>query len=157
MNNSKRKHPNFFDILFLVLIAAVALTAYVLSHQESAAVAEATLRSYVVELANLKPEMADCVAVGDSVTDNVKNYAIGTVTNVEVHPYVVYTTDEENGMIRETEVPDKITLYVTVEVQTIDGEKQITTDSGYQLQVGAAVSCAMGSLTGGGYIVGLQR
>ena len=157
MNKSKRKHPNFFDIIFVLLIAAVALTAYVLSHQESAAVAETTPRSYVVEFAGLKPEMADCVAVGDSVTDNVKNYAIGTVTNVEVLPYTMYTTDEEAGVIRATEVPGKITLYVTVEAQTIDGEKQITTDSGYVLQSGKSISCSLGSLTSGGYIVELQR
>lgn len=157
MNNNNRKHPNFFDIIFLVLIAAVALTAYVLSHQESAAVAETTLRSYVVELSALKPEMANCVAVGDSVTDNVKNYAIGTVTKVEVLPHTVYTIDENAGIIRETEVPEIITLYVTIEAQTIEGKTQITTDSGYQLQVGARISCSVGSLTGSGYIVGLQR
>lgn len=157
MNKNKRKHPNFFDIIFVVLIVAVALAAYALSHRESAAVAETTLRSYVVELAGLEPEMADCVAVGDSVTDNIKNYSIGTVTNVEVRPQTTYAPDEEAGIIRETEVPGKINLYVTVEAQTIDGEKQITTDSGYVLQSGKTISCSLGSLTSGGYIVELQR
>lgn len=157
MNKTKRKHPNFFDIIFVLLIVVVALVAYALSHQESAAVAETTTRSYVVEFAGLRPEMADCVKAGDSVTDNVKNYPIGTVTNVEVVPYTVTTTDKETGVIRETENPRYITLHITIEAQTIDGEKQITTDSGYVLQVGANASCSMGSLTAGGYIIELQR
>lgn len=157
MNKRKHKHPNFFDIVFIVLIGAVALGAYALSHREAAAVAETAPRTYVVELAGLKPEMADCVAVGDSVTDNVKNYALGTVTDVVVLPHTTYAPDQEAGVVRKAEVPETITLHVTIEAQTVDGEKQITTDSGYRLQVGAQISCSMGSLSSGGYIIGLQR
>lgn len=154
---NKGKHPNFVDIIFVILILAVALVAYALSHQESAAVNETTPRSYVVEFAGLDPEMADCLAVGDAVTDNVKNYAIGAVTNIDIQPYIVYTTNEEAGIIQETEYPGKVNLYVTIEAQTIEGEKQITTDSGYVLQTGAFASCSIGSLTCGGYIVALER
>lgn len=157
MNNRKRKHPNFFDIIFIVLIVVVALAAYALSHQESAAVAETTPRSYVVEFSDLLPEMAEYVAVGDSVTDNIKNYPIGTVTNVAVLPCTRFTTDEETGIVQEMEVPGRITLYITIEAQTIDGEKQITTDSGYLLRTGAFVSCSVGGMTSGGYIIELQR
>lgn len=153
----KRKHPNFIDIAFLLLIAAVALAAYFISHQDSEAVNQTTMRSYVVELSDLDPSMSEYVAVGDAVTDNVKNYALGTVTAVEVVPYTMDVMDEEAGVYREAEVPNRISLQITIEAATLETDKQITTDSGYVLQVGGAISCTAGVLSGPGHIIALDR
>ena len=153
----KKRHPNWIDIAFIVLLIAVVAVAYVLSHSDSTATVETVKRSYVVELTNLDPNMADCLAVGDRVTDNVKNYDLGTVTALEVSPYETLCMDEESGSMRLTQVPDKITLLVTIEADTTETAQQIATASGYTLRVGTSVSCTIGQLTAAGYIIGLDR
>lgn len=154
----KRKRPNFIDIGFIALIAAVALTAYLLSHREAADVTVPTVtRSYTIELASLDPSVAECFAVGDPVTDNIKNLAIGTVTAIESVPATSSATDEEAGIIRQAEIPDRVTLYVTIEAATTETQSQIATTSGFTLRVGSPVSCVIGSMRATGYIVGLQR
>lgn len=153
----KKRHPNWIDIAFIVLLVAVVAVAYILSHSDSAATVETVKRSYVVELTNLDPHMADCLTVGDKVTDNVKNYDIGTVTALEVVPYENLCMDEEDGVMRAAQIPDKITLQVTIEADTTETERQIATASGYTLRVGTSVSCTIGQLTAAGYIIGLDR
>ena len=151
----KKRRPNLIDIVFLLLIVGVVMVAYFLIHGSD--VENTVTRSYVVELTDLYPDMADAVSVGDSVTDNVKNYDMGTVTAVEVTPYTVVALDEANGIYRETEVPGKITLLLTIEAETTETEQTISTASGYELRVGTSVSCTVSGLTGSGYIIGLER
>lgn len=152
---TKKRRPNFIDIVFILLVVGVVMVAYVLIHGGDT---EATqVRSYVVELTDLYPEMADGVRVGDRVTDNVKNYDMGIVTAVEVTPYTVTAVDEEAGIVRDAEIPGKITLILTVESETTETERGIATVSGYDLRIGTAVSCSIGELTASGYIIGLER
>lgn len=155
--DKKRRHPNFIDIAFILLIAAVALTAYFLSHQDSEATNQPTLRSYVIELSDLSPEMAQYIAVGDTVTDNVKNYHLGTVTAVEVIPYRMPALDEQAGIYRNCDVPNRISLLVTVEAETLETDKQITTASGFVIRVGATLSCSVGRFSAPGCIAAMDR
>lgn len=152
----KKLRPNLIDIVLILLVFAVVLVAWILVHGDDSA-NDAVTRNYVVELINLSPDMADCVSVGDKVTDNVKNYDIGTVVGLEVTPYIVTALNEETGIYQTTEVPGKITLLVTIEADTTESEKEISTVSGYELRVGTSVSCTVGKLTAAGYIIGLDR
>lgn len=152
----KRRHPNFFDIIFVVVILAVAAVAYFLSH-DSASGQTTVTRSYVLELTQLQEGMESYVAVGDTVTDNVKNYEIGTVTDVQVVPYTSAATDEEAGIVKQAPINGYISLQLTIEVDTVETDSQISTESGYVLRVGTSVSCTVGSLRGSGYILQLDR
>lgn len=151
-----KKHPNFFDILIILLVLLVAVAAYFLSHRDGGQGSVVT-RSYTIELMDLEEHMLDAVAVGDEVTDNVKNYEMGTVTAVESYPYKVSVVDEETGMTRQVETPGRYVLLLTVECPTVETEKEINTVSGYTLRTGTAVSCSVGELTSAGYILSLER
>ena len=154
--NKTRKHPNFFDILIILLLVLVAAAAYFVSHRDSTA-QEVVMRTCTIELADLEERMAGSVAVGDQVTDNIKNYEIGTVTAVEAQPYTQGVVDEENAVLRQQPTPGRIRLLVTVECATVEGEKEIATTSGYTLRTGTAVSISAGQLTGTGYILYVER
>lgn len=154
--NKTRKHPNFFDILIVLLLILVAGAAWVISHRDNTQ-GEAVLRRYTIELTDLEETMADSVQVGDKVTDNIKNYDIGTVAGVEVLPYTQGVVDEENAVIRQQPMPGSIRLLVTVECLTVEGEKEIATTSGYTLRTGTSVSISAGELTSGGYILTVER
>ena len=154
--NKTRKHPNFFDILIVLLLILVAGAAWVISHRDNTQ-GEAVLRRYTIELTDLEETMADSVQVGDKVTDNIKNYDIGTVAGVEVLPYTQAVVDEENAVIRQQPTPGSIRLLVTVECLTVEGEKEIATTSGYTLRTGTSVSISAGELTSGGFILAVER
>lgn len=154
----KRRRPNWIDIALIVLIAAVALAAFLISRGEEQSVTiETVKRSYTIELSGLDPYAVDCVNVGDSVTDKVRNIPIGTVTAVETVPYTSAVTDKENLVIRQVEVPDKINLIVTVEADTTETSQQIATSSGYPIKVGSSVSCTVGTLRATGFIIEVER
>ncbi len=152
----KKFRVSGIDVVFVVLILAVVLGAYWLIHRDGGD-AVPRKRSYVIELTELDASMADAVAVGDTVTDNVKNYHMGTVTDVTVTAAVADVLDEESGILREAEVPGKITLLVTVEADTTETDQTITTTGGFDLRIGTSVSCSVGGLTATGFIVGLDR
>jgi hypothetical protein len=152
-----RRRPNFFDLLFIVLILAVALVAYVLSHGQLGGTTDTTTRTYLVELPDLQPGMADCVSVGDTVTDNVKNYDVGTVTEVQVIPATATAFDEENGIYRQVALDDQINLMVTIQAETTETDTAVETVSGYTLRTGTSVSLTIGQLTAAGYILTVER
>lgn len=154
--NKTRKHPNFFDILIILLLVLIAVAAYFVSHRDNTT-QEVGMRSCTIELTDLEESMADSVAVGDQVTDNIKNYEIGTVTAVEVQPYTQGVVDEENAVLRQQATPGRIKLLVTVECPTVESEKEVATTGGYTLRTGTAVSVSAGKLTGAGYIVYVER
>lgn len=152
----KRKHPNFIDIILIVLVVAVAAVAYFLSHQD-ASPAQTVKRSYVLEVTQLDPAIADCVEAGDTVTDNIKNYDMGVVTAVERQTSTAAVLNKELGEYVLAEYPDKVTLYITIEADTTESDSTIATESGYTLRIGTGVSCTIGAMKASGYIVGLDR
>lgn len=147
--------PNFFDLLLVVLVLAAAVTAYLLSHDDSAGTVRQ--RSYTVELVGVLEGMAVSVEPGDVVTDNVKNLELGVITNVEIRPKVVGQVDEEARVMRQVPVEDYITLYLTIETDTTEDDYGINTLSGYPLRVGTEIYCSTGSLNAGGYILSVER
>ena len=152
----KRRRPNLFDILIIVLVLAAVAVAYILSH-DGFSQKTVTTRSYLLELADLPQGMEDSVHVGDTVTDNIKNYEIGTVTGIELIPSTNQVLDEDGGVFRPAPVDGLVTLLLTIEVPTVETEQSIDTVSGYTLRVGAQTSCSVGALRAAGYIVALDR
>lgn len=155
-NKITRRRPNLFDGLFILLLAAVAVVAFLLSHGGFGG-NDTVRRTYRVELRELDAEMVDYVAVGDQVTDNIKNYAMGTVTAIEVVPATKAVLDEEAGIVRQAPIEGKIMLHLTVEVDTVEDADSVDAVSGYTLRTGASVSCSAGQLSGSGYILSLER
>lgn len=151
-----KKRPNLFDIVILLVLLGIMAVVWFLVHGSGEGT-ETVTRTYTIELDDLEPGMEKGVSVGDPVTDNVKNYAMGTVVEMSTEPCIALTTDQESGTLRSAQVPGKITLYLTVEAETQETEKNITTVSGYDLKVGTSVSCTVGQLTAPGYIIQVER
>ena len=150
----KRIRPN---LILLVLVAAVAVSAYWISHQDSDTVAVTTPRSIVIEIADVAPEMLNAVGAGDLVTETTKNQVLGTVTAVEALPYYESVYDEEAGICRRAEVSGRICLMVTLQADTIDTDSAVNAASGFALRVGTGVNCTVGKRAGVGHIVGVER
>ncbi len=153
-----RKRPNFFDLLIVILLLLVVAAAYWLSHRSAAPTAVVIPRTYMVELIRLQEGMEEYVAVGDPVTDNVKNYDVGTVKAVEVLPYTTgESLDEEAGMYRQAPVEGWVNVLLTVEVDTVETDSTVDTLSGYTLRTGATGSFTAGTLSSRGVILDVSR
>lgn len=151
-----RRHPNFFDVIFIVLILALAGGAYWVSHDGTSG-QELVSRSYVIELNHLQADMAQYAALGDRVTDNVKNQDMGTVMALETVPYTIPVADEAAGTVKQVPVEGYVSLRITVQTDTTETDSQVATEDGYILRVGTSVSCAVGGLTSAGYIIQVDR
>ena len=153
----KIRHPNVFDILFIVLILAVAAGAWYVSRDEEEVQVETRTRTYLLELTDMEDEMAQYVSVGDTVKDNVKNAVMGTVTNVEVIQATAQVLNEETEIIQDSPREGRIVIHLTVEAETTETGIAVSTVSGYTLRVGKSVSCTVGQLTSPGYILAVER
>ncbi len=153
-----RRRPNFFDILIIVLLLLVVAVAYFLSHDSASPAKTVISRTYTVQLTDLEEGMEQYVSVGDPVTDNVKNYDVGTVTAVEVEPYTSNKAlDEEAGVYRQAPVEGRVNVLLTIEVDTIETESNVDTLSGYTLRTGMVVSLTAGQLSSRGNILEVSR
>ena len=153
----RRRRPNFFDLLIILVILAAVMVAYFLSHRTASPSTAVVRRTYTVEMPRLAPGIEDYVSVGDPVTDNVKNYAVGTVQDVEVRPCITEVLDEESGTLRQAEVEGYVTLVLIIEADTVETDKTIDTVSGYTLRTGGSVSFTAGSMSASGNILSVSR
>ena len=153
----KRRRPNFFDILFLVLILAVAAVAWYVSRDEGQVHVETRTRTYLLELSDMDESMVQYVAVGDKVKDNVKNLDMGTVTNMEVVQATGQVVDETAHIVRQSPREGRVLILLTVEAETTETNTTVNTVGGYSLRVGKSVSCTVGKLTSAGYILAVER
>ncbi len=156
MEAKKRYHPNFFDILIVAVILLLAAGAWFISHRGDA-VAKTMPRTYVLEVSGLQSGMEAPIVPGCSVTDNIRNYDIGVVTAVEEVPSLSAVFDETSGTVRQTPTPNETTLLVTIQADTVESEKNVSTKSGYDLKVGKNVSCTIGGVICSGYILEVER
>ncbi len=153
----KRRRPNLFDILFIVLILAVAAVAWYVSREDGQIQAETRTRTYLLELSDMDESMARYVAVGDKVKDNVKNFDMGAVTAIEVVQATGQVVDEEARVVRQSPREDRVLILLTVEAETTETNTTVSTVGGYSLRVGKSVSCTVGQLTSPGYILAVER
>lgn len=147
--------PNFFDILFVVIILAIAAGAYMVSHKDTDETV--SRRSYTVELVGIAKGLEVSVEPGDTVIDNVMNLEMGVITDVRVEPATFSEIDEETYTEKQVPEEDYITLILTIESDTTESDYNVTTLSGYTLRVGTSVYCFTGSLNAGGYILAVER
>lgn len=153
--NKKHKFPNVIDVTCIVLLLLLAAGAYWLTHHNAG---ETKLsRTYVIELNNLEPDMEELVTVGAKVEDNIKNYHIGVVEGIELTDYMIQATDRVNNVVKDVPLENKVRLLVTIRVDTVETESSITTETGYVIKTGNAVSVTIGDLSASGYVLEVQR
>ena len=155
----KRIKFNLFDVIVIVLILVLAAAAYLILNGLPWAddSEDITTITYTLELTGLKEDMADSVAVGDDFYETSNGYAIGTVTGIDVVPYTIYATDEENAVIQSEEVSDYINLQITLEAEVVVTDDSLTTEEGQVIRTGVSITASNGSLLGSGYIIWTER
>ncbi len=146
---------NLFDIVILAIIVVLAGGVYVFTHKEK--VVETKKLRYTLELADNPAGFSKDINIGDRLTDNVKNYNMGTVVDFEVVPCTKITNDYVNSAIVESVVPDKENVIITVEANVTESANEYKVDGNYYVRAGREVSVKGNGYAGIGYILTVDR
>ncbi len=156
----KRSLLNFFDIIIIILVILAAGAFIIMqmrgSSQYGGDTGSETIE-YQVEITGIYENTQGMINVGDSIVDKVKKYNIGTVKDVEYYPYKREAIDYDNGAVRYTEVPGKLSACITVTAECTRSDGNITVDGGFHVKAGEQMSIVGPGYAGGGYIIGVTR
>ncbi len=151
----KKRRVNVFDIVIIVVVIAVAAGAYVFTHREKAL--ETKVLRYSLELVECPAGYSQKIQVGDRLTDNVKNYPMGTVTSVEARPSVRLGEDRINGNVVESVIEGKETVILVVEANVVETASDFKVEGNYVVKAGKEVAVKGNGYAGKGYILTIGR
>lgn len=160
-NNKFRLRLNLFD--GLVLLAALAVAALLLwinlkpePTVDAPAPTAQTMR-YTVTFRRWVEGSSDMIEVGDVLTDNIKNFEMGTVASVEPGPVETLLLDHEKREYILTDFPGYEDVTVTIEAPcTVSGEA-VTVGGGYVVRVGATAYIRGQGYMASGPIIAMER
>ena len=156
----KKRRFSAFDIALvgLVIVAALAWFFVINRAPEVESRFEGSLVIYYVEVANLTPEQAAKVAVGDSLQEGSRHIPIGRVVQVETRPHRVRVDDEESRTIHWDEVEGRVTMTLAVETEVVETPQDVLAEGQFPIKGGLALNfTGPGFAFAQGIILGLQR
>ncbi len=160
-NKLKKLKINFFDIVIIIVVIALAGAYAVHRAGGGSAVGTSTVETknvvYQLEITNLDKNTESLIKKGDSVMDKVKKYEIGTVQSMEFYPNKRLAEDKTNGRLIYTVEPERYSALLTIEVVCKDDGETLTSESGFEIRVGQGVSLVGPGYSGAGYITSIER
>jgi len=151
-----KKHKiNLFDIVVILFLIAAAVVGYKLLNKET--VSEMKTIRYTIELSDNPVGFSENINVGDDITDNIKNYYMGKVVDIKTVPYTDLIPDTENGVIRESVIPDRETNILTLEAQVVESGSDFKVNGYYVVRCGLEVAAKGNGYAGRGYILDIER
>lgn len=156
-----RLRLNLFDAIILVLVLIVggvmAWLALRPSVQETADPAVTTTVRYTVRFQRWAEGASSLIEVGDKLTDNIKNYALGTVVSCEAVPCVTQVLDQEARRYVEAPIEGYEDVLVTVESPCAASDAGFVLDGGYELRVGITTYIKGEGYMASGPVVAVER
>ena len=153
---TKKIKINIIDIVILVVVVAVAAGAYFFMNKDAGTVETKTMQ-YVIELSDNPEGFAENIEIGDELTDNIKNYYMGKIVDVEVVPFKDLIEDKENGVWKESEVEGRETAIITLEAPIVESGSSITVNGYYIVRGGLEVAAKGPGYAGRGHILKVIR
>lgn len=151
----KKWKPNFFDIIIVVVVIALAGGVYLFTRKETAV--ETKTLVYRLELMECPAGLSEKIAIGTELTDNVKNYPMGKVTAVESKDSVRLGEDRQNARLVESTIEGYEDIILTVEAQVTESASEFRIPSGYVVRAGKEVALKGKGFAGKGYILTIER
>lgn len=163
MNQKFRFKLNLFDgIVLVVALAVAAFLAYTALKpaapvEDTGAPAPASV-TYIIRFQKMIEGTETLVEPGDKLTDNIKNYALGTVVSTEARPALTRVVDEFGKQVVQAEIPGHVDLYVTVRSDSATlGDNAVVLDGGYNLRVNTTAYIKGEGYMASGPIISIER
>ena len=152
----KRRHKiNIFDIVVFVVLIIVAAFGY--RYLNKGKSVNTNKIRYTMELTDNPEGFSKNIQVGDKITDNVKNYYMGEVVDVQAEPCKKLVNDTVNGAIRDSACEGKETDIVTLEANVTDDGANYRVNGYYTVKAGLEVAVKGNGYAGRGYILTIER
>lgn len=151
---------NFLDILIVIVILVVGVFAYKKLFTEGGKVSIASkyeTTTCVIKVDNVPTGAEKFLEEGCEVYDNETNTYIGKLVSYEVGEYITTRENKDSGEFVRVAVPDKESVYLTVEVSVSDAGSDLITGSNYYVKVGKQVDARAKNFAGVGFITKIQR
>lgn len=145
-NTKKKPRFTIFDVLIaIVVVAVIAVIAYVLVIAPMQGTGAQKQLDFVVEVQESTLDVLDLVKEGDTVTLSGKSEA--TLKDVSFSPAERLVLDAMTGEYKNSLVPERYDIYVTVTAPASETDKDISVGN-VPIKVGAKMS-----LEGRGYSI----
>lgn len=145
-NTKKKPRFTIFDVLIaIVVVAVIAVIAYVLVIAPMQGTGAQKQLDFVVEVQESTLDVLDLVKEGDTVTLSGKSEA--TLKDVSFSPAERLVLDAMTGEYKNSLVPERYDIYVTVTASASETDKDISVGN-VPIKVGAKMS-----LEGRGYSI----
>lgn len=158
---SFRLRLNLFDAIILILALVVggvlAWLALRPAAQETADPAVTSTVRYTVRFQRWAEGSSSLIEAGDKLTDNIKNYAMGTVVSCEAVPAVTQVLDQEERRYVDAPIEGYEDILVTVESPCTESDAGILLDGGYALRVGVTTYIKGEGYMASGPVVAVER
>lgn len=156
-----RLRLNLFDAIILILVLAVggvlAWLALRPAAQEAADPSVASTVRYTVRFQRWAEGSSSLIEAGDKLTDNIKNYALGTVVACEAVPAVAQVLDQEERRYVDAPIEGYEDILVTVESPCTESDAGFVLDGGYELRVGITTYIKGEGYMASGPVVAVER
>ena len=156
-----RLRLNLFDAIILVLVLVVGgVLAWLTlrpAAQETAAPDVASTVRYTVRFQRWAEGSSSLIQAGDQLTDNIKNYAMGTVVSFEAVPAVTQLLNQETRQYEDAPIKGYEDILVTVESPCTESDTGFILDGGYELRVGITTYIKGEGYMASGPVVAVER
>ncbi len=148
---------NVFDIVVVIVIIAVAAAAYLFMNRGGEVAAQTSKVTYKIEITEKPVGFSELVEVGDTITDNIKNYTMGKVKAVEVQPYTDIVEDYVNGRYAQGETEGLENIIITIEADATESDSSIIVGGNYVVKAGKEVAIKGQGYAGTGHVISIER
>ena len=151
---------NIIDIIIVLIILVVGIGVYsiVFKDETSNTIGKQYFKTIcIAKLENMPAGSSEFLKIGADVYDNTTNTYIGKVKEISSGEYIKIEENYETNTFVETKVPNKETVYVTIDVNVADQGSDLVTDSNYFVKVGKDLHLRSSNFGGFGYIISIDR
>lgn len=159
MTDKKRKWLNVFDIVVILIVLAVGFVLYKVGVIGTTVQTTSDTQKvqYVLQLTPMRYGTEQKIKVGDDLIETTRKTTVGKVIDVEIIPAETYLLDYETGNYKIATIEDEKTAFVTLEVDCVVTEKDITTVDGQLLLAGTSLNVNGPGYFGLGTVLSFER
>ena len=151
---------NIIDILLVVIIIVGGAFAYTKVFKGDGAVsigAKYYTTNYLMRVQSVSEDLMNFLEVGTEVYDNETNQYIGKLVSFYSGDCMVDVRNLVDDTYVLSKIPDKVNIYMKIEVSVAEHAGDLINSSNYFVKVGKYVNIRTGKFAGGGYILEIDE
>ncbi len=151
---------NIVDIVLLLIILVVGIVGYkkIFTNDSNVSIGAKYYKTdFTLKVSSVPESLVKYLETGVDVYDNETNSYIGKVVSFSSGECLVNKINLNTNEYVLTETPEKINIYLVVEVEVADTDGDLINANNYYVKIGKYINVRAGKFAGGGYITEITR